>query len=59
MVEGAVGDWRPDLVNKSAENNSFDCSTKTFSQFQSIFHSFSITFSDFQSFSVALSDQRS
>ena len=23
-LEGAVGDWRPDLVNKSAENNSFD-----------------------------------
>ena len=26
-VEGAVGDWRPDLVNKSAENNSLDFST--------------------------------
>ena len=23
-LEGAVGDWRPDLVNKSAENNSLD-----------------------------------
>ena len=24
-LEGAVGDWRPDLVNKSAENNSVNC----------------------------------
>ena len=23
-LEGAVGDWLPDLVNKSAENNSLD-----------------------------------
>ena len=23
-LEGAVGDWRPDLVNKSAENNFLD-----------------------------------
>ena len=23
-LEGAVEDWRPDLVNKSAENNSLD-----------------------------------
>ena len=22
-LEGAVGDWRPDLVNKSAENDDF------------------------------------
>ena len=23
-LDGVVGDWRPDLVNKSAENNSLD-----------------------------------
>ena len=23
-LEGSVGDWRPDLVNKSAEAHSFD-----------------------------------
>ena len=23
-LDGAVRDWRPDLVNKSAENNSLD-----------------------------------
>ena len=23
-LEGAVGDWRPDLVNKSAANDSLD-----------------------------------
>ena len=23
-LEGPVGDWRPDLVNKSAENKSLD-----------------------------------
>ena len=27
-LEGAVGDWRSDLVNKSAENNSLDFDTK-------------------------------
>ena len=25
-LDGVVGDWRPDLVNKSAENNSLDFS---------------------------------
>ena len=25
-LEGAVGDWRPDLVNKSVENSSLDLS---------------------------------
>ena len=24
LLEGAVGDWRLDLVNKSAENNALD-----------------------------------
>ena len=24
-LEGAAGDWLPDLVDKSAENNSLDC----------------------------------
>ena len=26
-LEGAVRDWRPNLVNKSAENNSLDFKT--------------------------------
>ena len=25
-LDGVAGDWRPDLVNKSAENNSLDFS---------------------------------
>ena len=29
-LEGAVGDWRPDLVNKSAENTSVDFNIQTF-----------------------------